>query len=104
MAEMGEAVGASWGLSDHTTSVNIPAYAAAMGATIIEKHFSLIGNLRAPDHHMSLVEVEFEQMVENVKELEKAAGDNVKHICKSEYPVREIQETRLAWRLQCSTS
>lgn len=62
------------GLSDHTVSNSVPAAAAALGAKIIEKHFILDRNLGGPDSEFSLEPKEFKNMVESVREVEKALG------------------------------
>ena len=60
------------GLSDHTTNSKIPAYAVALGACIVEKHFTL--EKQGPDAEFSLLPDEFSEMVKNIKECEFAMG------------------------------
>lgn len=62
------------GLSDHTVGNSVPAAAVALGAKIIEKHFILDRNLGGPDSEFSLEPKEFKNMVESVREVEKALG------------------------------
>ena len=65
------------GLSDHTTGVTIPAAAVALGACVIEKHFTLDKNLSGPDHRASLEPYELRQMVQSIRDVEKALGNGV---------------------------
>ena len=60
------------GFSDHTLSTTIPAAAVALGATIIEKHFTLHRPDDGPDHGHSLMPLEFARMVYNIREVELA--------------------------------
>ncbi|AWW26393.1 N-acetylneuraminate synthase [Acetobacterium sp. KB-1] len=72
------------GYSDHTMGIEIPIAAVAMGATIIEKHFTLDRNLDGPDHNASLEPNELKAMVGAIRHLEKALGDGVKQPAESE--------------------
>ncbi|EGK8203502.1 N-acetylneuraminate synthase [Campylobacter coli] len=72
------------GYSDHTTGTIIPIAAVAMGACIIEKHFTLDKNMEGPDHLASLEPDELKIMVKNIRELEQALGDGIKKPSKSE--------------------
>ncbi len=72
------------GLSDHTLGVTIPIAAVALGACVIEKHFTLDKNLRGPDHRASLEPDELRQMVVAIRDVEKALGDGVKKPTKQE--------------------
>jgi sialic acid synthase SpsE len=67
------------GFSDHTKGTLIPAMAVALGSNIIEKHFTIDKNLQGPDHELSLEPHEFKEMVENIRNVEKALGDGIKH-------------------------
>jgi len=60
------------GLSDHTISVTIPAYAVALGACMVEKHFTL--EKKGPDAEFSFLPDEFSEMVKNIRECESAVG------------------------------
>lgn len=62
------------GLSDHTTGVEVPIASVCLGARIIEKHFTLDKNSGSPDDAFSLNPVEFKQMVDSVRNVEKAIG------------------------------
>lgn len=66
------------GLSDHTTGIHIPVAAVALGACIIEKHFTLDRNLPGPDHPHSLEPDELAQMVRQIRDVESAMGDGRK--------------------------
>ena len=72
------------GYSDHTKGIEIPVAAAALGATVIEKHFTLDKNMEGPDHKASLEPNELTQMVRAIRNIEKALGDGVKRPSKSE--------------------
>jgi len=72
------------GYSDHTTGIEVPIAAAAMGAGIIEKHFTLNHNLPGPDHKASLEPDELKSMVSAIRNIEKAMGDGRKHVSNSE--------------------
>jgi N,N'-diacetyllegionaminate synthase len=74
MATMREAFGVPTGLSDHTTGIAVPTAAAALGAELIEKHFTLSRNLKGPDHPFALEPRELRAMVEAVREAEAALG------------------------------
>jgi pseudaminic acid synthase len=71
---MAEAFGLPVGLSDHTLGIAVPAAAVALGACIIEKHFTLSRNVPGPDSAFSLGPNEFKAMVEAVRTTEKALG------------------------------
>lgn len=66
------------GYSDHTKGIDVPCYAVAMGATVIEKHFTLDKNLPGPDHKASLEPDELKAMVDKIREIEVILGDGDK--------------------------
>ena len=66
------------GYSDHTTGIEVPIAAVAMGAIVIEKHFTLDKNMEGPDHKASLEPEELKQMVASIRNIEKAFGSGVK--------------------------
>jgi len=72
------------GYSDHTLGIEIPVAAAAMGATVIEKHFTLDRNMEGPDHRASLEPDELKAMVKAIRNVEKAMGDGWKKPSPSE--------------------
>ena len=73
------------GYSDHTPGIEIPIAAAAMGAVILEKHFTLDKNFPGPDHKASLTPEELKQMVVAVRHIEAALGDGVKKCAPAEF-------------------
>lgn len=78
------------GLSDHSLSIIVPAAAVAMGATVIEKHFTLNRKMVGPDHKSSLEPKELIQMIKNIREIEVALGNSNKIVTKSEFENRKI--------------
>ena len=84
MSTLKSAFGKIVGYSDHTVGIEVSVAAVAMGARIIEKHFTLDQNLPGPDHKASLEPDEFRSMVEAIRHVETALGDGVKRPAKSE--------------------
>jgi N-acetylneuraminate synthase len=84
MLSMKKELGIKAGYSDHTLGVEIPIAAVAMGATVIEKHFTLDRTMEGPDHAASLEPNELKQMVLSIRKIEKALGDGLKKPSKSE--------------------
>lgn len=77
--------GVEVGYSDHTKGIEVPIAAVALGATVIEKHFTLDRTLPGPDHKASLEPDELKAMVKAIRNIEKAvSGDGKKHISESE--------------------
>jgi N,N'-diacetyllegionaminate synthase len=72
------------GYSDHTVGIEVPIAAAAMGATVIEKHFTLDKNLPGPDHRASLDPAELSAMVKAVRNVEASLGNGVKAVADAE--------------------
>lgn len=72
------------GYSDHTTGISIPVAAVAMGATIIEKHFTLDRNMEGPDHKASLEPEELKSMISAIRSVELAIGSSEKKPVESE--------------------
>ncbi|MDK2978409.1 MAG: N,N-diacetyllegionaminate synthase [Bacteroidales bacterium] len=72
------------GYSDHTTGIEVAIAAVAMGATIIEKHFTLDRGMAGPDHKASLEPDELATMVKVIRHIEKAMGDGIKRPSASE--------------------
>lgn len=66
------------GYSDHTNGIEVPVAAVAMGASVIEKHFTLDKNMEGPDHKASLEPEELKQMVQSIRNVELALGDGKK--------------------------
>jgi N-acetylneuraminate synthase len=82
------AFGLRVGYSDHTLGVHISLAAVALGANIIEKHFTLDRNLPGPDHKASLEPDELKEMVSAIRDVELAMGDGIKRPTKSEWKNR----------------
>lgn len=78
MVTLQKEFGFNVGYSDHTNGIEIPVAAVAMGATIIEKHFTLDRNMEGPDHKASLEPDELKQMVKGIRNVEMSLGDGVK--------------------------
>ena len=78
------------GYSDHTVGIEVPVAAVAMGAQIIEKHFTLDKNLPGPDHRASLDPAELASMVKAIRNIELALGSAEKRPSPSETPNIEI--------------
>ncbi|MEM1484897.1 N-acetylneuraminate synthase [Oscillospiraceae bacterium PP1C4] len=76
--------GVDIGYSDHTVGIEVPIAAAAMGATVIEKHFTLDKNMEGPDHKASLEPNELQAMIHAIRNIELAMGDGVKEPSPSE--------------------
>ena len=84
MLAMRDELGVLVGYSDHTLGIEIPIAAVALGATVIEKHFTLDHNLPGPDHRASLEPDELKSMVACIRNIERAVGDGVKKPSPSE--------------------
>jgi len=84
MKTMEKEFGLAVGYSDHTQGIEVPIAAVAMGATIIEKHFTLDKTMEGPDHRASLEPDELAQMVTSIRNIEKVMGDGVKTPAQSE--------------------
>lgn len=78
------------GYSDHTVGIEIPIAAVAMGAKIIEKHFTIDKNMEGPDHKASLEPLELKNMVSAIRNIEKSMGDGVKKPSPSELKNKDI--------------
>jgi N,N'-diacetyllegionaminate synthase len=84
MLTVKEELGVNIGYSDHTLGIEVPIAAVAMGATVIEKHFTLDRKMEGPDHAASLEPNELKEMVMGIRNIEKALGDGVKRPSASE--------------------
>jgi N,N'-diacetyllegionaminate synthase len=90
MLTIKDAFGVAVGYSDHTLGIEIPIAAVAMGATIIEKHFTLDKNMEGPDHKASLEPDELSAMVKAIRNIETALGTGIKLPSASEKKNTEI--------------
>lgn len=84
MLTIRDAFGVAVGYSDHTLGIEVPIAAVALGATVIEKHFTLGRNLPGPDHKASLEPNELKMMVSAIRNIELAMGDGIKRPSPSE--------------------
>jgi N,N'-diacetyllegionaminate synthase len=84
MQSMRKAFGVATGYSDHTKGIEVAIAAVAMGACVIEKHFTLDRNMPGPDHQASLEPQELAAMVTAIRNIEIALGDGVKRLTPSE--------------------
>lgn len=90
MVQMRDALGVRVGLSDHTVGDVVSAAAVALGACVIEKHFTLDRTSVGPDHAASLEPADFRRLVESVRTVEEALGDGVKRPADAERANRDI--------------
>ncbi len=90
MQTMATELGLPVGYSDHTNGTLISVAAVGMGATIIEKHFTLDRSLPGPDHQASLEAEELGLMVKQIRQVEDCLGDGIKAPRPSELPVRDL--------------
>ncbi len=84
MPALGTCLGVEVGYSDHTVGIEVAIAAVALGATVIEKHFTLDRTLPGPDHAASLEPDELAAMVSSIRNIEKALGSSVKRRTPSE--------------------
>lgn len=78
------------GYSDHTLGIEVPTAAVALGAEIIEKHFTLDKTMEGPDHKASLDPFELGHMVNSIRNIEKAKGDGLKRPNQSEIQIASV--------------
>ena len=76
--------GTEIGLSDHSLGIEVPVAAVALGANVIEKHFTLNKNSPGPDHKTSINFLELKRMIKSIRNIEKSLGDGVKKVSSSE--------------------
>lgn len=86
MQTIGSAFDIAYGYSDHTLGIEVDVAAVAMGATVIEKHFTLDKTMEGPDHKASLEPNELVAMVKAIRNIELALGSSVKKPSPSEQP------------------
>ena len=84
MQEIKDAIGVKVGYSDHTQGIEVPIAAVALGAEVIEKHFTLDRTLPGPDHKASLEPNELKAMVDAIRNIAQALGDGRIHVSESE--------------------
>jgi len=84
MKTIADKFGIKVGYSDHTQGIEVPIAAVALGACIVEKHFTLDRNMIGPDHKASLEPEELKAMVRAIRNVEKAIGSEEKKVSNSE--------------------
>lgn len=102
MLTLKEALGVRVGYSDHTLGIEIPIAASALGAEIIEKHFTLDRNLPGPDHKASLTPDELKHMVFAIRNIEKALGSRDKKPSPSELKNMAIARKSIHSKIEIS--
>ena len=87
------------GLSDHTIGITVPIAAVALGAAVLEKHFTLDKDLPGPDHKASLTPEELSQMVMVVRQVEKAMGNGIKSPTQEEEEIKRVVRRSIVARV-----
>ena len=90
MVTIGNTLNVNYGYSDHTSGIEVNIAAVAIGATCIEKHFTLDNNMEGPDHKASLEPHELKDMINAIRNIEVALGNGIKEPSKSEIPNMQI--------------
>ena len=90
MLTMEKRFGIHIGYSDHTQGIEVPIAAVSLGATVIEKHFTLNRSMEGPDHKASLEPEELKAMIDAIRNIEKALGDGIKRVSASEQKNKSI--------------
>ncbi len=90
MVTIGNTFNIDYGYSDHTLGIEVDIAAVAMGAKVIEKHFTLDKTMEGPDHKASLEPDELKEMVRTIRNIELALGNGIKKPSKSEKPNMKI--------------
>ena len=88
MHTMSQAFGVPVGFSDHTQGLEVPLAAVALGASVIEKHFTLDRSMSGPDHRASLEPRELKELVRGIRDVERALGDGRKRPTEAESNIR----------------
>lgn len=95
MVSIGETYNVKYGYSDHTLGIEVDIASVALGATVIEKHFTLDKTMDGPDHKASLEPYELINMVKSIRNIELALGSKLKEVTPSERPNMEIARKSL---------
>jgi N,N'-diacetyllegionaminate synthase len=95
MLTIGHAFKVAVGYSDHTRGIEVAVAAVALGAAVLEKHFTLDRNLPGPDHKASLEPDELKVMVQAIRNIEKALGNGIKRPSTSELKNKPIARKSL---------
>jgi N,N'-diacetyllegionaminate synthase len=99
MCTIRDTLGVNIGYSDHTLGVEVAIAAVALGATVIEKHFTLDRNMLGPDHKASLEPEELALMIRSIRNIEQSLGENVKRPSPSELKNKTIARKSLVARI-----
>ncbi len=103
MLHIREVFGTKVGYSDHTLGTEVPIAAVALGASLIEKHFTLDNNMEGPDHKASIEPDELKYMVSAIRNIEKAvSGSGFKEVSQSELKNIEIARKSIVARVRIS--
>jgi N-acetylneuraminate synthase len=95
MQTMATVFGLPTGYSDHTMGIHVSVAAVALGARVIEKHFTLDRNLPGPDHQASLEPDELRDLISQIRDVERALGDGIKRPTASEFKNRDVARKSL---------
>ena len=98
MKTMEQAFACPVGFSDHTPSIGASPWAVAVGACVVEKHFTLDRTLKGPDHRASLEPNELSALVQTIRDVEVALGDGIKQPTASELPNKPMMQKSLVAR------
>ena len=102
MQSIGSEFGVDVGYSDHTLGIAISLAAVALGASIIEKHFTIDRTLPGPDHKASLEPAELKSLVEGIRNIDEALGDGIKRLMISEIGNRDVARKSIVARVPIS--
>ena len=83
------------GYSDHTRGIEVALAAVALGACVVEKHFTLDKRMTGPDHCASLDPNELKQLVQGIRTIEAAMGDGLKQPCEAELDIAQVARRSL---------
>ena len=99
---MQDTFGCPVGFSDHTPDTIVSSWAVALGACVIEKHFTLDRNMIGPDHEASIEPDELSILIKNIRDLEIAMGDGVKKVMPSELKNKPLMQKSLVAKCNIS--
>jgi len=99
MVTIGRTFDIPYGYSDHTLGIEVPIAAVALGAKVIEKHFTLDKAMEGPDHKASLEPDELKAMIKAIRNIEVALGSSIKKPTKSELKNRDIAKKSIVAKL-----
>ena len=90
MQTIGQTLSVPMGYSDHTLGIAVSTAAVALGATVIEKHFTIDKNMSGPDHSASLNPDELKAMIDSIRAVEQCMGSPIKAPTETELPIRAL--------------